>query len=240
MTADEQPQVSSQPGEPELPVPSFSEPGDSSPSVDADAIVSKLTPILEQLVERKVQSTKDKRLSKIEKALGGRLDLLAELEEMGQDIPKEVRSEMRLRELEERLAQPSTQPAQVRDDGSSQQKAALAEAIAELNKYGLDPNDAGFIELLRTKHPSRDAFDAKVQRYIVGKVAPQKTANPADVVQGAATGGAQSKSVETLTSDYKNEMLAAPRGPSGDAKRREIKNKYIQQGVPVHEVDFTR
>jgi hypothetical protein len=186
----ENPQVSDQSGEPELPIPTFSETGASSTSTDADAIVSKLTPILEQIVERKVQSVKDKRFSEIEKALGGRAKMLAELEEMGTEIPKDVRSELRIRDLEERLTQASPQPVQVGDNGLSQQKAAVTDAIAELNKYDLDSNNAGFIEILRGKYPNREAFDLNVQRYVVSKLAPQKPANPADVVQSPVTAGA--------------------------------------------------
>lgn len=238
--ADETPQVSGQPGEAdELPTPSFSGNGDSSPSVDADAIVNKLTPILEQLVERKVQSTKDKRLSKIEKALGGRLDLLAELEETGVEIPKDVRTQMQIRDLEERLTQQTTQPAQSVDSGLSTTKQAVTEAIAELSKFELDQNDPDFIKLLRGNYKSRAEFDLEVQRHIVKKLTPSKPANPADVVQSPVRSGAQEKSVEALTSEYRQKMLDAPRGPKGDAVRRALKNEYIQKGVDVHNVDFT-
>jgi len=230
---------SNQPGDQELPTPEFSESGVSSTSTGADEIVSKLTPILEQIVERKVQSVKDKRFSEIEKALGGRAKLLAELEGAGVSIPKEVQSELRLRELEERIAQTSTQPAQVSDAGPSQQKAAVTEAIAELKKYDLDPNDAGFIELLRGKYANRAEFDLKVSHYVVGKLVPQKPANPADVVQSPARAGATEKSVETLTTEYQNEMLAAPRGRAGATVRAELKAKYQKQGVPVDQIYFT-
>lgn len=184
---------SSPSGNEELPTPQFSDSGASSTSSGADEIVSKLLPHLEKMIEKKVQSTKDKRFSEIEKALSGRSKVLAELEELGQPISKEALSEMRLRELEERLTQPTAQPAQVRDDGSSQQKAAVTEAIAELQKYELDPNDEGFIKLLRGQYPNRAAFDLEVQRHIVSKLKPQKPASPADVVQPPATGGGQPK-----------------------------------------------
>ena len=182
--ADETQLESGPSGEQELPTPSFSDKGDSSTSTGADEIVSKLTPVLEQIVERKLQSVKDKRIGKLEE---GQSNLLAVLEEMGVQIPKEARTELRLRELEGQKSPQSTQPAPVRDDGSSQQKAAVTEAIAELNKYGLSSNDPGFIELLRGKYASRDAFDKAVMGHIVGKLAPPKPANPADVVQAPAT-----------------------------------------------------
>lgn len=94
--ADETPLESGQTGEQDLPTPEFSETGGSSTSSGADEIVSKLITQLEPLIDRKVQSVKDKRLSKIEKALGGRLGLLAELEEHGVSIPQEVRTEMQI------------------------------------------------------------------------------------------------------------------------------------------------
>jgi len=74
MTADT-PQESSQPGEEvELPTPSFSGNGDSSTSDGADGTVNKsrselldeLKPFIQETIERQVQSTKDKRIAKIE------------------------------------------------------------------------------------------------------------------------------------------------------------------------------
>jgi hypothetical protein len=192
-------QESGQTGNQDLPTPEFSDqPGASSTSADADAIVSKLLPQLEQLIERKVQSTKDKRISQIEKALGGRLDLLAELEEQGVSIPKDVRTEMQIRELQERINQPaSEQPAPARDTGLSHPKQAVTDAITELQKYELDTNDAAFIELLRGKYANREAFDLKVQQHIVSKLKPQKPASIADVVQAPAKGGAAGNKEET-------------------------------------------
>ena len=240
----EEPQLeSNQPGEAELPTPSFSGSGDSSPSGGADEIVSKirsalledLKPVIQQTIERQVQSTKDKRIADIEKKMG-RLGLLAELEEQGATIPENLKQEMRFRDLEERLTQ-STQPAQSRDDGSSQQKQAVTEAIAELSKHGLDTNDAGFIQLLRGQYKNRAEFDLAVTRHVVAKLAPQKAASPADVVQAPATGGVAGKSVEALTSDYQKEMLAAKRGDK--TAIRAIKDKYIKLGVQVDHVVFT-
>lgn len=103
---------------------------------------------------------------------------------------------MRFKDLEERLTQAPGQPVPVRDTGLSQQKQAVTDAITELQKYELDPNDTGFIELLRGKYASRDAFDAAVQRHIVGKLKPSKPASVADVVQAPAKGGQPQKSAD--------------------------------------------
>jgi hypothetical protein len=227
---------SDQSGEQELPTPSFSDQATSSTSTGADEIVSKLLPQLEQIIERKVQSVKDKRISEIEKALGGRSKILAELEEAGVPITKEVRAEMRIRELEERLTQPPTQPAQAVDAGPSTQKAAVTDAIAELSKYGLSSNDPGFIELLRGKYQNRDAFDKAVLGHIVQKIAPPKPANPADVVQAPARAGATEKSVDALTDEYKNKMRTA-RGNATEIKR--LRDEYAQKGVDIYGIDFS-
>src|SRR3990167_6122685 len=237
MDAD-QTQESSQPGAEDLPNPTFSGSGDSSTS-ESDAIVSKLRsalldelkPVIQQTIEKQVQSTKDKRIAKIE----GRLGMLAELEEQGATIPENLKQEMRFRDLEERLTRPA-QPAGSVDNGLSTQKQAVTDAIAELNKYDLSTNDPAFIELLRGQYANRDAFDAKVQRYIVGKLSPQKPANPADIVQSPVTAGAEGKNPEALISNYQKEMLAA-RGNASQV--RAIKDKFIKLGVPVDQVVFT-
>jgi len=234
--ATENPEVSGQPGEAELPNPTFSDTDASPTSADADAIVSKLLPQLEQIIDRKVQSTKDKRFSELEKALGGRGKMLAELEELGTDVSKEVRTELRLRELEEQRSGQSPQPAQVRDDGSSTQKAAVTEAIAELRKYELSENDPGFIELLRGNYKSRAEFDLRVKGHIIGKLAPPKAANVADVTQSPATARATDKSTEALTSEYKQKVLASRGKP---AEIRALKDEYVKKGVNIHEVDFS-
>jgi hypothetical protein len=223
---------SSQPGEQgDLPTPEFSESGASSTSSGADEIVSKLLPQLEQIIERKVQSTKDKRFSELEKVLGGRSKILAELESEGVTIPKEVRTQMQIRELEERLAGQSTQPAPVVDNGLSTQKAAVTEAIAELKKYELDANDAGFIELLRGKYANRAEFDLKVSRYVVGKLAPQKPANPADVVQPPARAGAQgSADVGDLQAEL-IKLAKSPSAPGAMQRMAEIKKQLTEAGV---------
>ena len=212
--ADETPQVSGQSGDTDLPSPTFSDQATSSPSVDADSIVSKLLPQLEQIIERKVQSTKDKRISQLEKALTGRGQVLAELESEGVTISKEVRAEMRIRELEDRLAQQSNPPVPQSVDGSTQQRTAVTDAIATMKQYGLDANDAGFIELLRGNYPNRDAFDKAVLSHVVSRLAPQKPAEPSGVVQAPATSGATSNKLNDAQLQQKlrqlNDMYRQP------------------------------
>jgi hypothetical protein len=229
--ATENPLESGQPGNQELPTPEFSETGASSPSNGADEIVSKLLPQLEQIIERKVQSQKDKRISEIEKVLGGRSKILAELESEGVTIPKEVRTQMQIRELEERLAGRSEQPAPSVDVGPSTQKAAVTEAIAKLNEYGLTSNDPAFIEVLRGKYTNRDAFDKAVLGHIVGKLAPQKPANPADVVQSPVRTAAQgSADVGSLQAELM-QLAKTPSAPGAMQRMVDIKKQLTEAGV---------
>lgn len=199
--SDQTPQESGQAESEELPTPSFSQPDASQTNSDADAIVSKLTPILEQLVDRKVQSVKDKRFSEIEKVLGGRSKLLAELEASGVEISKDVRSELRMRDLEEQLSQQPARPTQVSDAGPSQQRQAVTEAVAELTRYGLSSNDPQFIELLRGQYSNPDAFKAKVTGYVLGKVAPQPPPSPAGLVQSPAASTSKGNDVGPLIAE---------------------------------------
>lgn len=220
----------------ELPTPEFSDKGDSSTSSGADEIVSKLLAQLEPLIDKKVQSTKDKRISQIEQVLGGRSKILAELESEGVSIPKEVRTQMEIRELREQIAQQPAQPAEVRDTGLSQPKTAVTEAIAKLQQYGLEANDPGFIEILRGRYANRTEFDNKVMSHILTKLAPPKPANVADVTQSPATARTTEKSVEALTEEYKQKMREA-RG--NRPLLSTLRAEYQSKGVKVWEVDFS-
>jgi hypothetical protein len=237
--ATEDPKVSGQPGEVELPTPQFSEEGVSSTSTDVDVIVNKvverLAPTLDETVERKAKSLQDKRFSKIEKKLGIRSDVLAELAEEGVTIPEDVRTRMEIRELRERLDQPPTQPAPVRDDGSSQLKAATTEAIAELKSNGLTTDDPVVIDLFRGQYRNRAEFDLAIQKYINQKLRPPKPANPADVVQPPVKNAAVGeKSLAQLEADYQKDLLAISQTKRGDEKLRaiaELKAKAREAGL---------
>lgn len=240
------PKVSGQAGETEgLPTPIFSEQkATSSTSPDADEIVSKILAQLDPLIEKKVQGTKDKRFNRIEKALGGRLDLLAELEGEGVSIDPAVRTQMQIRDLQDRLTQspnPNDQPAPGTNDGSLDQRTAVTEAIAELTKYDLNSNDPNFIALLRGQYRDRSAFDLAVNRYILEKkVAPtQQPPSPATVVQSAVTSGAVGKrTAADATTAYTKERDQIAQTMRGDAKIKaltELKTKYRESdGLDLH------
>lgn len=207
--SDPNTEVSDPTGGQELPTPSFSESGASPTSTDADALVSKLIAQLEPIIERKVQSQKDKRFSEMEKVLGGRSKILAELESEGVNISKEVRTQMEIRELREQIAQQTSRPAQERVDGSTSQRTATTEAIAALKDNGLTTDDPAVIDIFRGKYGSRAEFDLAVQKYINQKLRPLKPANPADMVQSPATSQSSSSNTSQLIAEL-NEWQKTP------------------------------
>lgn len=237
------PKVSGQAGESELPTPTFSEQASSPTSPDADSIVRQVLAQVEPLIDRKVQSTKDKRLSKIERALGGRLDLLEELEGEGVTVPPEVKTQMQIRDLQDRLSQPQSQPETpmpARDDGSSTQRQAVNEAVAELTKYNLTP-DAQFIELCRGRYSDRASFDLAVKGYILGRVAPTQSPtppSPATITQAASTTPAHGKkSPAELRTEYDNKIRKIAQTQKGDAKIKaitDLKAEYREAGLEVY------
>lgn len=126
----------------------------------------------------------------------------------------------------------------VLDPPSAQPAGNGASATAEVNKIieelNLDVRDADVNRLIREYGDNPVAFAMRA-----GSHAATLTSRPAPSpsVAPAMTGGpAHEKSVEALTSDYRKDMLAAPRG--NRKALLEIKEKYRSLGVPVDNVIF--
>src|SRR3990167_2093247 len=84
----------------ELPIPTLEDSSvvSATSSVDTDALTEAILKKLEPIFDKKMQSTKDKRIAEIEKKM--KLSDFAELEEMGAQIPESVKTEYRFRQLE--------------------------------------------------------------------------------------------------------------------------------------------
>lgn len=137
----------------ELPVPTFSEKSaDSQVSIDPQALAKQVAELLRPNFEKMAQSTKDKRIAKLEKAVGG----LAELEALGVAIPPEVKLEMRLRDLEQSSV--STPVSQ----GSG--KVETQEWSKIIDEIGLDLKATETIEFLRGEYRNLDHFEAEANR----------------------------------------------------------------------------
>jgi len=149
---------------------------------------------------------------------------------------------MEINDLRDQMTTPSqpNQPAPVRDDGSSQQRAAVAEAIAELAKYDLPPNDAAFMDVLRGQYRDRASFDLAVNKYILGKVVQPQTqpASPATIVQPPSTSTSRAGMVthDSLMEEYNKRKTGIPRGQvqAISALQAEIRKKAREAGIPIN------
>ena len=110
------------------------------------------------------------------------------------------------------------------------QKAA-DEAASVFQEYNVDPNDPEAIPLLEL----RGTDLVKAVSKLAIKRAKQSTPDSSEAT--AITGNPpQPAGVEKLTADYVKDMRSARGKP---AELRAIKDKYLKQGVKVHEIDLT-
>jgi hypothetical protein len=204
-----------------LPKPVFSESGSvgstSQLSPDAIAELSKaLSPMIEDTVNRAVQSTKDKRFSKLDKVTRD-MEVLASLKEQGATIPPEVERDYQLRDyvtqqIDSRLA---SEPS---DNGISQSAPKAAgqfDALTVIKSFGLDTGDAEVIKLMSGTYRNTDHFQAEA-----AKLAYTRASKPAPSAAGTPPlggGNAQSSLSETekeakyikLNELYKNPTKSA-------------------------------
>jgi len=151
----------------ELPTPKFTDasPVSATSSVDTDALTEAILKKLEPIFDKKMQSTKDKRIAEIEKKL--KLSDFAELEEMGAQIPDSAKLEYRLRELEAGRQPGSGQTATSQGSGATLTAQDVSEVV---QKYKLDANDAEVIEKLRGTYKNRDHFELSLAQVALARV----------------------------------------------------------------------
>jgi hypothetical protein len=203
--------------------PSGSQQGQPLP--DVGALVRQVEELGKQV--KGIQKGTDKRFEQI----GGNIKRILELKEQGlneSQIQRELWIDSQMQ------GQNLTPEAPVGNAGGRQapdvESFTAADAISQIEKYNLPVNDSSVLELLRDKNLT----SGKVKDYILQKVAPQKPASVADVVQSPVRGGQQEKSQTALTQEYLTEMSGA-RGKGyqvGDA----IKAKFREKGLNVDEI----
>jgi hypothetical protein len=216
----------------ELPTPKFTEasPVSATSSVDAEALALKVAKILRPDFEKVAQSTKDKRIAQIEKRLG--LGDLAELEELGAQIPDNVKLEYRFRQLESERQKPDPQPTTSQGSGANLAAQEVSEVV---KKFKLDANDPEVIEALRGTYRNRDHFEVSLAQMALAR-ANRPTPSAANAATISSSPPAPSKDVEQLTAEYKTNMRAA-RGDK--AKLSSLRDDYKKKGVDVYNIDFS-
>jgi len=132
-------------GEKELPKPSYQEqPVDQQPSgANAQAAFDpeKLSSLIEETVERKLQSQKDRRWNDLEKKYGD----LSEIGQMLADVkggkdPDEIMRALELKSIKDELAALKNVPQKVAIPGKSEADEAYAKAKDIISKAGLNNN----------------------------------------------------------------------------------------------------
>ena len=158
---------------------------------------------------RALKSGKDKAVDRLEKSTGETLAKLAQYLNVDEDQLRKAQRESVLDDLiAERLVgnqSGSTIRGRVEEQdakqGTQSGQISFAEASEELESFELSPNDPAFIELMR-KRPDRN----QVRDWILERKKPQKSANPSDVVQGAAL-TASSKKMSSEEVEKKSAQL---------------------------------
>jgi hypothetical protein len=222
----------------EMPSPRFASGGDERPSTDVDAIAAalqvKLGTWLDGELDKRLQSQKDRRFSKLEKQfddVDARLTRFAELVQGGMK-PDQARQQLDVedavdyvRQLRQgkRAGAPVDQPAL----GSAEQEQAMTEANEILKEAGLD-SDPAWVETLRKTTFKDGAHLLKTAAtFVIKRTTAKPPENPATTISPG--GGTLPR--PDLEAAYQKEINAA-RG-KGAAAGRVIREKYRALGLNV-------
>ena len=194
----------------ELPIPKLETPsaGSSTSGVDTEALAREVAKLLRPDIEKTVQSTKYKRIARLEKQLG--VGDLSELEEMGVTIPENVRMEYRLRNLEQGRSTPEVPGQTTTSQGSGATLTAndVSEVIGNLK---LDANDPQVLEKLRSTYRNRDHFESTMAQLALAKASKPTPSVSATPVIGTQPAQPTDKQKE-IVAEYETELAKIPRG----------------------------
>ena len=183
---------------------------DSQPSpVDVEALAKALMPKVEELVDRKTQSTKDKRIQTLENQVGSFESKLAEFKDLTNKGLSDDEALWRM-SIEEQLKMNTAPPVQQPDP---QEPVARVETQAILKALGLAENNPEVTKILR------ETKDIAAQ--LVAFVNLSKTQTPAEpnpgAVQPSGGGGSVNQSAEAIAV----QLIEAQKDPIGN--RAQIK-----------------
>lgn len=147
-------------------------------------------------------------------------------------LETDQQSEQRWQTFETRLNEIASL---VRSGGNANGQAQMLTEV--MSEYRLDPKDPYVASQLQGKRfESRTEAEAWAGRVLRDKVTSNQP-NSAQQASSPATSLNQ-VSIEELTRQYQQDMMAVPRGYQGDAQRREIKERARKAGVPVDTIGF--
>jgi len=202
MTANET-ESGQEDGAPEKPNQDASPNADSKPSpVDVEALAKALMPTIEEMVDKKTQSVKDKRLQSLDNRVEGFESQLAEFKDLTEKGLSEDEALWRMK-IESQLKMNAAPP--VEKVGSQSTPTASVETQAILKALGLDENNPVMTKILR----ENDEVAAQLASIVtLAKAQTPAVSNPA-AVQPVAGGETVSQSADAIA-DQLNELYKFP------------------------------
>jgi hypothetical protein len=189
-------------------------------SPDVSALVKEVTELKKEL--RGIQKGTDKRFERQD----SNIKRILELKEQGLN-ESQIQRELVLDRL---IGTQDAPPAEPVGNEAGRQAPDVESAFRTVEEYNLSQNDPDFIALLRqSSKMDKAAFDTKVKDFVLGKVKPQKPANPADVIQSPATRGAQGVDVGRLSAEL-NQLYKNPSAPGAMQRITEIGKQLKEAG----------
>lgn len=177
---------------------------------------------LEKIVERAVQSTKDKRFSTLEKSESTLKEVLTQLKAANIPIPPEMERDMQLKEyVDQRIASVAPVSDKSMSDAGANQQGNL-NVIDELKNLKLDTNDPDVIKLASGHYRSPDHFLAEARGLAIRK----SSSLPADTVVTAPVGGVTPTKMSDSEKDAKytklNALYKTPTQSAAEIKKLEL------------------
>ena len=200
--------------------------GGTASAIDVEALLAALEPKVTTLVERQVQSQKDKRIAGMQGELDGFKGQLARMNEL---IKKGFNQDQALEIMELEKPQPTTrspqQPAPAQ--GGTQGQQVSVDTASILSVMGLDANEPAIAEILRT---TPDVL-GQVAAFTKLAVSRRQQPSPPVAQQMPASTGAsvQSENIETLSAELAELNLKPgtnmPRIMAINKKLRELRGR---------------
>jgi len=220
-----------EPGGGGLPTPRFEEPGVQQASSLSDSEIAALlksphvAQVIEDLVERKLQSEKDRRIPKIERRMDDAEKALAQFKEYLKAgmTPDQAEHQVKLDQTMEYVDQlrnsqaafPASQP-----QGSGKEQA-VAEAMTLLKEAGLE-NDPEVAQLFQSKTYQNGG---ELLKDVAALVIKRSTGivNPAVAIQSGGGGVSSTPDAEGLTKELEGLLkLGVRMTPEQDKRRAEV------------------
>jgi len=194
------------PGAAGVPTPTPSGTVGQTSAVDVETLKKALEPFITDLVERKTQSTKDKRIAGLQGQVSDFEAKLARLEEL-RESGMSQKNAMEFMKLEDAVlahAPANSQAAPQGEAAGTRETAAGVDTKSILQAMGLDANDPAVGEVLRSKS---DPLEQTVEfAKLAAARRSQPKPNPAQQMPAGGGISIQGETKESLTAALKAEL----------------------------------